>query len=235
MDLPDALRLAEAPEALIEWAPSDAREAFERCGSGPWLIWIAGSSGFPLDVLLRCVMSLVDDVVDELDEDTEGRDLILDALDLAEDCLDGEASGEECLEVAEECELVAEEPPATYRESVPPGFVDLCRASAWIARAAEGFESSRRRLEAPRLEHAQHMGALLGAGSHVFVPAERKVAVNAAELPENETQAALLFVVAALAEAVRHGESARRELHDETAETAGAWTADRLRAAARDE
>jgi hypothetical protein len=193
--------------------------------------------------LVGAATALLDELVVALPGTCEGKDLLLDALDLSEDYLDGKGTPDECREISEECERAADAPPATYRSTAVAGFPELAFAASWALKAVEGYVSARLQFEAPRLDEAQNRAAMLGAGnilgSAVFLSAEKPLVLDVTAPPEDGVQEMALYVVAALAESLAALQAARRALVEgeskHAADEAARWAADRLRALLRDE
>lgn len=241
MDLRGKLKAIDAPEDLIDWARGDVGDGLATCRRGDWLIWVAGASGEPVVNLVDASTALLDDLVEDIPETCEGKDLLLDALDMMEDYLDGKGSPDECREIGEECERAANTPPVTYRSSAAAGFCELALAASWALKAVEGYVSARLQYETPRIDEAQNRAAMLGAGnilgSAVFLSADKPLVLDVTAPPEDGVQEMALYVVAALAESLAALQDARRaRAEDESkhaADEAAGWAADRLRALLR--
>ena len=173
-------------------------EIQQACPRPEWFLWIVGATGTPMNDVLVIVCAWAELVAAEV---PEGQALANYAIELAEEAAYGSTSAAQFLEVAERAEEAAASAPATFRDLAPIGFESLARASAWIARAAEGLIASRRRFEAIRMDHASRAAGYLGAGVNAFVGKEPPVRLLPFAVGSDPVQAELVYVVAAMAEA----------------------------------
>lgn len=220
----------EAPDELVDWVGEsdfDFEEAWERCPSATWQVWLWGAAALSLNrgvlVVKECVEAIVTGI-------PEAKALVEHVLQIAAACVAREATREQCLQAADEAETAARDAKATFRDRMPAGYAPVVMAAAWVARAAEGLMTARLRAEAARMQQAQQTASYLGAGVSILVEREPPIRLAAERLPEDAFHSELLFVVAALGEAADALVEAARSVDECAVEEASALIAGRIRA-----
>ena len=203
----DLLQNMEAPEELVAWSAGRSfDDAWDECEHAVHQVWLWGAVGLSLN---HGVLAVHDAAHDVLPSVPEARSIVEHVLGLAAACVDRRATREQCEQAADEAEQAARDAKATFRDAMPEGYTPIVRASAWIARAAEGLMTARLRAEAARMQRAQQTASYLGAGVNILVENEPPIRLAAELVPDDAFHSELLYVVAALAEAMEAVVAAR--------------------------
>lgn len=230
MDLDEVLERVGAPRGLVERvrdASLDLDQAWDECTRGEDRVWLAACGGAPVAVVVQSAAEVVLETCEQLGRGTER---IAEAAALAQR---GDVEALEETVVA--CEAIAEADPATYREPVSAGLGHAARAGALVGHAALAKAEGDARREAPRLERARHMAAILGVGSHVTLPAKAGPARLEPVAEPDPAQASFAFAIAAAAEAIAECEAALRAMDPHAAGEIGPWVDSIVRAALEEE
>ncbi len=204
------LKNMEAPEPLITWAESHSFEdAWDACPDAVGQVWLWGAASLSLN---EGVMVVLDAVRQSLDAIQPARSIVEHVLSVAARCVQRTATRADCEQAADEAEQAARDAKATFRDGMPDGYSSIVRAAAWVARAAEGLMTARLRAEASRMQQAQQTASYLGAGVNILIDQEPPIRLDAERIPSDAFHAELVYVVAALAEAMTHLVEARESL-----------------------
>ena len=230
-DVDQALARMDAPDPLVTWCAEHGytlKEAWTACDSPTWLLWLAGAAGFAVDTSVMHVGTWVGTQCAAIPELVPLAERTLDA---SREAMFGGATAA-CIAAAESAAGLAKAVPTTFRDVPPVGFEPLALALSWVARAAEGVATARVRAEAGRMERARRAASYLGAGVDTLLERESPIRLDTAMLPGDPFQTELLYVFAALAEALDYVMKAERTRRDTRAPIASASLAcDQLRAA----
>jgi hypothetical protein len=209
MELSDVLERVGAPAPLVIGVRErvlDLEQAWSECRRGEHRVWLAAVGGAPVEVIVECAAAVVLSVCERL-----GRSLERIA-ETAERAVSGDTEGLE--EAIDACEALAQADPTTYREPAAAGLAQAARAGALVGHAALALAEGEARREAPRLERARRMAALLGAGADTTLPARAGPARLEPLSEPDPAQASFAFAVAAAADAVEASEAALRATTD---------------------
>jgi hypothetical protein len=197
-ELVGLLEEADAPESVLAWAAphGSLEDAWNACARPDHRCWLAAVAGAPMERIVDAAATAFFSVA-------EGRD-DLASLTQALEAVVAEDDGPTCVELAETCEAQAERGPAGYRSApASAAYAGAARAAALVCRAREAMLSAELSLEGARLDRARNTSVLLGGGVHAFLPANAGP-VRLSDVPKaHAVHGALLFVVAACAEACR--------------------------------
>ena len=199
-DVWELLKAAGAPEALVTWSKRFAQDidrAFDACDRPEWIIWLAAVGLVPLERIVRAV---IDEVEAAADVNAPIGPRTRAAIDTARLSLSRDVDGPECMAAADEAEREAREAETASVRVVSDGVMHVSKATAWLARAAEGLIAGRLRAESQRLLVAREKAGMLGTGMQLFVGEEPPLTLVADKVPEDPEQGALVYMVAALAE-----------------------------------
>lgn len=172
--LPDLLRWAGAPDGLTQWADESPQSELEllqlpkaelsalleRCPRAGWTAWLAAAATIPMDLVVAAVGVAI--------EAQAGDAGLTTLLEEAYAAVTGEGSGEACLTAADRCDVLASEPPRTFRGD-GARMAKLAGATAWVLRSAEAVSAVMAREEADRMSRVRAQTARFGGGMSAWV------------------------------------------------------------------
>lgn len=205
MELHQILRRVDAPEALAAWAESellDLEQAWDRCNRGDHRIWLAACGGMPIEKLIDAAAEVLLVVAEELDVSIDRVASTIEAASIGD-------SSEALLEMAEDCDRIAQEGAGGYREGKSDENASVARGAASLARAAEGLVAGAAVRDASRVDEARGRSVMLGVGIQSMLP--RDVGVPRLDVSgdgQGPAQGIFLFCVAACSEAVSEAQVA---------------------------
>lgn len=198
LELHDILGRTGAPPELVAAVRErglELDEAWKRCARGDHRMWLAACGGASIEALVEAAAAAVLVVCERYDR---ASDPVARTVELA---VSGAIDADDASIAA--CDAIAGGALGTYRQATYPGLGHAARAAALVVRAAQGLREGEARREAARLLRARQTAAILGAGTHITLPADpgpaRLHPVLAAHDP---AQGAFVFAVAAAAEAL---------------------------------
>lgn len=207
VELDEVLERVGAPGALVREVREralDFAQAWDECADVTHRLWLAACGGAPVEVVVESACAVVLRVTERL-----GRraDFVAEA---AERAARGDVT--ELSPALEACETWVEAAPATYRDPASASLWHAAKAASLVGHAALGLAEGEARREAPRLEQARRTAALLGAGSHITLPARAGPARLEPLAAPDPAQSSFAYAVAAAAEALVECVAALRAL-----------------------